>query len=92
MLGMPVPDATQWDQIEKVGDCAYVVCAQMEQVAAQGELSLHDDTAVRMVSLMQEHIARLSAAQAQGVSTPKERTGMHPTALVVQAGEHTAML
>lgn len=21
MLGVPVPDATQWDQIEKVGDC-----------------------------------------------------------------------
>jgi len=22
MLGVPVPDATQWDQIEVVGDCA----------------------------------------------------------------------
>jgi hypothetical protein len=38
MLGVPVPDATPWDEIEKVGDCAYVVFAQMEQVAAQGEL------------------------------------------------------
>ena len=36
MLGVPVPDATQWDQIEQVGDCAYVVFAQMEQVAAEG--------------------------------------------------------
>jgi hypothetical protein len=25
MLGVPVPDATQWDQIEVVGDCAYQV-------------------------------------------------------------------
>src|SRR5215471_19961822 len=23
MLGVPVPDATQWDQIEVLGDCAY---------------------------------------------------------------------
>jgi transposase len=92
MLGVPVPDATQWDQIEKVGDCAYVVFEQMEQVAAQGELIFHDDTAVRIMSLMQENNALLSAAQAQGVSTPTERTGMHTTALVVQVGEHTAIL
>jgi hypothetical protein len=92
MLGVPVPDATQWDQSEKVGDCAYVVFEQMEQVAAQGELIFHDDTAVRIVSLRQEHIALLAAAQVQGVSTPKERTGMHTTALVVQVGEHTAIL
>lgn len=92
MLGVPVPDATQWDQIEQVGDCAYKVFAQMEQVAAQGELIFHDDTAVRIVALLQENSARLSAAQAQGLSTPKERTGMHTTALVVKVGEHTAIL
>jgi transposase len=92
MLGVPVPDATQWDQIEKVGDCAYVVFEQMEQVAAQGELIFHDDTAVRIVALMQENRDRLAAAQAQGVSTPTERTGMHTTALVVKVGEHTAIL
>ena len=68
MLGVPVPDATQWDHIEKVGDCAYGVFAQMEQVAAQGELIFHDDTAVRILSLMQENRDRLAAAQAQGLS------------------------
>ena len=31
MLGVPVPDATQWDQIEHVGNCAYMVFRQMEQ-------------------------------------------------------------
>jgi hypothetical protein len=92
MLGVPVPDATQWDQIEQVGDCAYVVFAQMEQVAAQGELIFHDDTAVRIVSLIQENMEIVDAAQAQGRSTPKERTGMHTTALVVKVGEHTAIL
>jgi hypothetical protein len=92
MLGVPVPDATQWDQIEKVGDCAYVVFAQMEQVAAQGELLFHDDTAARILSLMKENSDRLAAAQAQGMATPKERTGMHTTAMVVQVGTHTAIL
>ena len=35
---------------------------------------------------------RVAAAQAQGLSKPKERTGMHTTALAVQVGEHTAIL
>src|SRR5262249_41496763 len=90
MLGVPVPDATQWDQIEAVGDCAYVVFAQLERVAAQGELIFHDDTAVRILALMQENSALLSTAQ--GVSTPTARTGMPTTALVVKVGEHTAIL
>src|SRR6266568_3437530 len=92
MLGVPVPDATQWDQIEAVGDCAYRVFEQMEHEAAQGELIFHDDTAVRILALIKENSAILSAAQAQGVCSPKERTGMHTTALVVKVGEHTAIL
>jgi transposase len=92
MLGVPVPDATQWDQIEHVGNCAYRVFRQMEQVAAQGTLIFHDDTAVRILALMQENRDRLAAAQAQGLATPPDRLGMHPTALVVKVGEHTAIL
>jgi transposase len=92
MLGVPVPDATQWDQIEVVGDCAYKVFAQMEQAAAQGELIFQDDTAVRIVSLMHENRVLLEQATAQGLSAPKARTGMHTTALAVKVGEHTAIL
>ena len=91
-LGVPVPDATQWDQIEHVGNGAYRVFRQMEQVAAQGTLMFHDDTAVRILALMQEHRDRLAAAQAPGMATPPERLGMHTTALVGQVGEHTARL
>jgi len=64
----------------------------MEHEAAQGELIFHDDTAVRILALIKENSAILSAAQAQGVSSPKARTGMHTTALVVKVGEHTAIL
>jgi transposase len=48
MLGVPVPDATQWDQSEVVGDCAYKGFEPLEKAAAQGELMFHDDTAVRI--------------------------------------------
>jgi hypothetical protein len=92
MLGVPVPDATQWDQSEQGGDCAYKVFAQLEHEAAQGELIFHDDTAVRIVSLLHENRARLAAAEAQDVATPPDRTGMHTTALVVKVGDHTAIL
>ena len=92
MLGVPVADATQWDQIEVVGDCAYKVFEQMEREAAQGELIFQDDTAVRILSLIKENRGLLAAAQAQGLSTPNERTGMHATALAVKVGEHTAIL
>lgn len=92
MLGVPVPDATQWDQIEVVGDCAYKVFEQMEREAAQGALIFQDDTAVRILSLIKENHDLVAAAQAQGLSTTNERTGMPTTALAVQVGEHTAIL
>jgi hypothetical protein len=47
MLGGPGPEATPGDQIEQVGNCAYVVFAPLEPVAAQGELIFQDDTAGR---------------------------------------------
>jgi len=92
MLGVPVPDATQWDQIEKVGDCSYVVFAYLERLAAQGELIYQDDTSVRMLSLMGENRKIQAQAQAMGLSRPAERTGMFTTALVVKVGEQTICL
>jgi hypothetical protein len=92
MLGVPVPDATQWDQIEQVGDCAYKVFDHLEYEAAQGGVIFHDDTAVRILTLLKENDVLLAAAQAQGLATPPERTGMHTTAMAVQIGEHTAIL
>lgn len=92
MRGVPVPEATQGDQSEVGGDCAYQVCEAMEREAAQGAFICHDDTAGRIVSLMQETRVFLEQAAAQGLSASKERTGRHTTALAVQGGEHTAIL
>ena len=92
MLGVPVPDATQWDQIEKVGDCGYVVFAYLERLAAQGELIYQDDTTVRILSLLGENRKFQAQAEAKGLSRAEERTGMYTTALVVKVGEQTICL
>ena len=86
MVGVPVSDATQWDQIERVADCAYPVFAQLQILAAQGEVIYQDDTHVRILSLMGEN------RQAQAAGTPGERTGMYTTALVVQQSAQTICL
>jgi hypothetical protein len=92
MLRVPVPDATQWDQIELVADCSYVVFAYLERLAAQGELIHQDDTSVRILSLMEENLQLYAQADALGLARPTERTGMFTTALVVKVGERTIYL
>ncbi len=89
MLVVPVPDATQWDQIEKVGDCSYRVFEHLERLAAQGDLIHQDDTSVRMLSLMAENRKIRAQAEALGLSRPTERTGMFTTGFVVKVGERT---
>lgn len=86
MVGVPVSDATQWDQIERVAECAYPVFEQLKSLAAQGEVIYQDDTSVRIVSLIAEN------RQAQAEGTPPERTGMYTTALVAQQGTQTICL
>ena len=82
MLGVPVPDATQWEQSERVADCGYAVFTHLERLAAQGELIYQDDTAVRILAFM-----------AENAHTPApERTGMYTTALVVKVGAQTICL
>ena len=92
MLGVPVADATQWDQIERVGDCGYRVFVYLERLAAQGELLYQDDTPVRILSLMDENHQMQAQAEAMGFSRARERTGMYTTALVVKVGERTICL
>ena len=92
MLRVPVPDATQWDQIELVADCGYRVFEVLERLAAQGELIHQDDTSVRILALMDENVTIRAQAEARGLSRPTERTGMFTTALVVKVGERTICL
>jgi hypothetical protein len=92
MLGVPLPDATQWDVIETVGDCGHVVFRYLEHLAAQGELIYQDDTSVRVLSLLKANQEFETRAEALGLSRSPERTGMYTTALVVKRGEQTICL
>jgi hypothetical protein len=92
MVGVPLPDATPWELIEKVGDSGYGVFAHLAGLAAQGDLIHQDDTAVRILSLVRENQAFAARAEALGLSRSPERTGMDTTALVVNGGTRTICL
>ena len=86
VVGVPVADATQWDQAELVGDCSYPIFKWLETLAAQGEVIFQDDTPQRILTLIEENHQARARAQAQGKTKTEERTGMQTTALMVQVG------
>jgi hypothetical protein len=86
LVGVPVPDATQWDQGELVGDCTHPIFKWLEKEAAQGEVIYQDDTPGRVLALMEENQQARAQAQAQGKAKPTARTGRHTTALIVEVG------
>lgn len=92
LVGVPVPDATQWDQVELVGDCTHPVFKYLEKMAAQGEVMFQDDTPQRVLALIEENQRAAAQAQAQGEAAAAGRTGMQTTALIVQVGERRICL
>jgi transposase len=90
LVGVPVPDATQWDQIERVADCAYPVFKHLERLAAQGEVIYQDDTPARVLALIEEN--RQAEAEGRSSGRAPARTGMYTTGLIVQAGERRICL
>jgi transposase len=92
LVGVPVPDATQWDQGEIVGDCTHPIFKCLEKLAAQGEVIFQDDTLGRVLALSEENRKAVAQARAQGKAKTPERTGMQTTALIVQVGERRICL
>lgn len=86
LVGVPVADATQWELAEQVADCAYPVFAQLEKLAAQGEVIFQDDTHVRILALLAEN------RRADATGETLERRGMYTTGLVAQVGERVICL
>jgi hypothetical protein len=85
LVGVPVPDATQGDQVELVGDCAHPSFKSLERLAAQGEVIFQDDTPGRILTLIEEN--QEAVAQAQATGEAPARTGRQTTAVSVQVGE-----
>ncbi len=81
LLGMPLPDATQWELVEQVADSGYPVYEQLKRLGAQQTLVYQDDTGARVMSMIKENRAE----------PPPERKGMYTTALQFE-GEHAICL
>jgi hypothetical protein len=86
VVGIPVADATQWDQTEIVGDCSHPIFKCLEKLAAQGDVIFQDDTPHRILTLMEENQQARARAQGRGKAKTDERTGRQTTALIVQVG------
>jgi hypothetical protein len=71
LVGMPLPDATQWGLVEQVGDAAYRVYEYFKYLGAQQPLVYQDDTGTRILSLIAENQA----------DPPPARKGMYTTVL-----------
>jgi transposase len=74
LVGVPVPEATQGDLLEEVGDCAFPGFKYWERRAAQSEVSYQDDTAARVLTLLAEN---------RQPDAP-ERTGRYTTGLIAE--------
>src|SRR5512144_332009 len=86
LVGVPVADATLWDQAERVADSAWPVFAALWNLAAQGEVIFQDDTHVRILALLAEN------RHADAVGDILERRGMFTTGLVVQVEKRVICL
>ncbi len=82
LVGVPLPDSTQFDKIEDVGNASYYAFNHLEKMGANGRLAHGDDTRVRIKSIIQAN---------KGLDK-KSRTGMFTTGLMCLNGEHKIYL
>lgn len=82
LLGLPLPDATQFELVEQVADSAYPVIRVLEKIAANGEIIQNDDTYAKILSVIQDNQA----------NPDKVRTGMYTTCIIAQSGAHKIAL
>lgn len=82
LLGLPLPDSTQWDLIESVADCGYTVLNVLERMAANATNVNHDDTKVKILDVM----------RANKLEPDKKRKGMFTTCIYAQSGDYKICL
>lgn len=81
LLNFPLPDATQWDLIEKVAQCCYAVFHALKELAANGRLIHNDDTTLKIL----EHIKKIK-------EEVYERVGMFTTGIFADYEGHQIAL
>jgi len=91
LIGVPVADATQWDQVERLANSVYPVFERLKYLGAQGEVIYQDDTRVRVLELIKAN-RQAETAATQGLGKAPERSGMYTTGLVIDYGEQRICL
>jgi transposase len=84
-FGVPLPAATQWELLDEAAQLLMPIFEVLVQMAAQAWLFYHDDTRMKVLSLLREN-----ALLAEGGA--KERTGIFTTGILAQVGEHRIIL
>jgi len=79
LVGMPLPDATQWELVEQVADSVYPLYEYLKRLGAQQPLVFQDDTGARILSLIAENQAE----------RPPARKGMFTTVLRFEASSRS---
>lgn len=85
MVGVPLPHPTQWQLVESLADDIYPVYYEMERLAAQGKIISHDDTIVRILSVMEENKGKAERGE-------KGRTGTYTTGIASQVEDYIIYL
>jgi transposase len=81
-FGVPLPAATQWELLWEAAQLLMPILECLIQMAAQAWLFYHDDTRMKVLSLMKENAVQ--AAESRG---SKERTGIFTTGILAQVGD-----
>jgi transposase len=95
-LGIPLAASTLWDKIKESAAGFICVLYTLRQLAAQGDLIHHDDTGIKVLSLMEqialekEQLAATGNNNAQGKN--RIRTGLYTTGIVVKYQSHQIVL
>jgi transposase len=84
-FGVPLPAATQWELLRDAAQQILPVLDCLIQMAAQAWLFHHDDTHMKVLSLLAENAAPTADAG-------KDRTGIFTTGILAQVGDHRIAL
>jgi hypothetical protein len=78
--GVPMPDANQWELVDKADDLLLPLYKAIEQHAIQRATNFRiDDTGSMVLTLKRQIAAELAALRAAGKSTKSVRTGINTT-------------
>ena len=79
-LGIPLPESTQWDIIERSADTGQYVYKELIRQSAQDDLFHNDDTIMRILSKMKEK------------PSPQKRKGVYTTGILSRKGDRQIAL